>query len=66
MKVMKEAQVLDVAIGLKKDTVRNPVLVIDSDEGFLKHVRSLRVVAIEGAKLEERYGKAEDVGKKRD
>jgi len=35
MKVMKETQVFYVTISLKKDTVRNPVLIIDSNEGFL-------------------------------
>ena len=63
MKVMKEIQVFYVTISLKKDTVRNPVLIIDSNEGFFKHVRTLRVVAIECAEFEERYGKAKDVGK---
>ncbi len=66
MKVMKEAQVFNVAICLKRDTVRNPVLVIDGNEGFFKHLRALRVVAIEGAEFEERYGEAKDVGKQGD
>jgi hypothetical protein len=66
MKVMKETQVFDVAISLKKDTMGDPVLVIDSNEGLLKHERTFRIVAIEGAEFGERDGKAKDVGKKRD